>query len=233
VSDVPLAVPVRLELGTNPLVEYVPALEAAATGVVADHQRLAAMPVTVPAAELGSLAVVGDREAARALVRALVCQLATWHAPDDLRLVGWFEPSAEAAWSWMKWLPHARETGTVAGADGRHAAALTVDLGDLDVLLTQLVQPRVEHRARTRAGLAVTMVVNRMPAGGGRLDLDRLGRYLPDARGLVAIPDAPAAADELATGAFTWQHAPARWRRAVRELAANLVADWPRLRLAR
>ena len=69
-SDVPLAVPVRLELGTNPLVEYVPALEAAATGVVADHQRLAAMPVTVPAAELGSLAVVGDREAARALVRA-------------------------------------------------------------------------------------------------------------------------------------------------------------------
>jgi MinD-like ATPase involved in chromosome partitioning or flagellar assembly len=85
----------------------------------------------------------------------------------------------------------------------------------------------------TRAGLAITMVVNRMPAGGGRLDLDRLGRYLPDARGLVAIPDAPAAADELATGAFTWHHAPARWRRAVRELAANLVADWPRLRLAR
>jgi MinD-like ATPase involved in chromosome partitioning or flagellar assembly len=85
----------------------------------------------------------------------------------------------------------------------------------------------------TRAGLPVTMVVNRMPAGGGRLDLDRLGRYLPDARGLVAIPDAPAAADELATGAFTWHHAPAGWRRALRELAASLVADWPRLALAR
>jgi DNA segregation ATPase FtsK/SpoIIIE, S-DNA-T family len=157
-GTVPLAVPVRLELGTNPLVEYVLALEAAATEVVADHQRLAAMPVTVPAAELGSLAVVGDREAARALVRALVCQLATWHAPDDLRLVGWFEPSAEAAWSWMKWLPHTRETGTVAGADGRHAAALTVGIGDLEVLLTQLVQPRVEHRARTRAGRVGTAV---------------------------------------------------------------------------
>jgi len=85
----------------------------------------------------------------------------------------------------------------------------------------------------TRAGLPVTVVVNRLPAGGGRLDLDRLGRYLPDARGLVAIPDAPTAADELATGAFTWQHAPAGWRRAVRELAAILVADWPRLGLAR
>jgi MinD-like ATPase involved in chromosome partitioning or flagellar assembly len=83
------------------------------------------------------------------------------------------------------------------------------------------------------AGLPVTLVVNRMPADGGRLDLDRLGRYLPDARGLVAIPDAPAAASELETGAFTWHHAPAGWRTAVRELAACLVADWPPLGLAR
>ena len=84
----------------------------------------------------------------------------------------------------------------------------------------------------TRTGVPVTLVVNRMPPGGGRLDLDRLGRYLPDARALAVIPDAPAAADELATGAFTWRHAPAGWRRAVRELAASLVADWPRLGLA-
>jgi S-DNA-T family DNA segregation ATPase FtsK/SpoIIIE len=163
-GTVPLAVPVRLELGGNPLVEYVPELEAAATAVVADYQRLAAMPVTIPAAELGSLTVVGEREAARALVRALVCQLATWHAPDDLRLVTWFEPAAEAAWSWMKWLPHARETGAVAGPDGRDAVALTVEEGDLDVLLSQLVQPRAEHRERTRAGQAGTAPVSFQPA---------------------------------------------------------------------
>src|SRR6266545_1605176 len=108
------------------------------------------MPVTIEAGELGSLAVVGDREAARALVRALVCQLATWHAPDDLRLVAWFEPPALPAWSWMKWLPHVREAGAAA-ADGRGAVALTSDPGDLDVLLTQLVQPRIEHLERTRA----------------------------------------------------------------------------------
>jgi hypothetical protein len=84
----------------------------------------------------------------------------------------------------------------------------------------------------TRAGLPVTLVVNRMPADGGRLDLDRLGSYLPDARGLVTLPEAPAAAGELATGAFGWRHAPAGWRRAVRQLAAILVADWPRLGLA-
>jgi MinD-like ATPase involved in chromosome partitioning or flagellar assembly len=79
-----------------------------------------------------------------------------------------------------------------------------------------------------RAGVAVTLVVNRMPAGDGGLDLDRLGGYLPDARGLVAVPSAPQAAAELAAGTFTWPGAPARCRRALHELAASLAADWPR-----
>ncbi len=152
-GTVPLAVPARLDLGGNPLVEYVPELEAAAREVVDGHRRLVDMPLTVAAGELGSLAVVGDRDAARALVRALVCQLTTWHAPDDLRLVAWFEPSAEPAWSWMKWLPHVREAGP-AGAEGRRTVALTIDPDDLDVLLTQLVQPRLEHLERSRAEFA-------------------------------------------------------------------------------
>lgn len=152
-GTVPLAVPARLDLGTNPLVEYVPELEAAAREVVDGHRDLAGMPVTVAAAELGALAVVGDRGAARALARALVCQLVTWHAPDDLRLVAWFDAPAAPAWSWMKWLPHVREAGG-AGADGCGAVALTTDPADLEVLLTQLVEPRVEHLERTRAEVA-------------------------------------------------------------------------------
>jgi MinD-like ATPase involved in chromosome partitioning or flagellar assembly len=83
----------------------------------------------------------------------------------------------------------------------------------------------------TRAGLPVTLVVNRMPASGGRLDLDRLGGFLPDARGLVTVPSAPQAAAGLAAGTFTWPGAAADWRRALHELAATLVADWPRLGL--
>jgi CO dehydrogenase nickel-insertion accessory protein CooC1 len=96
-----------------------------------------------------------------------------------------------------------------------------------------------------RAGIAVTLVVNRMPAEGGRggslhgsaaarepragVDLDRLGGYLPDAHGLVTVPSAPRAAAALAAGTFTWPSAAAGWRRALHELAASLVADWPRL----
>jgi Mrp family chromosome partitioning ATPase len=86
-----------------------------------------------------------------------------------------------------------------------------------------------------RAGLPLTVVVNRMPAGSPRqpaeagqpragLDLDRLGGYLPDARGLVTIPSAPRAVAELAAGTFGWPTAGAGCRTAVHELAASLVA---------
>jgi MinD-like ATPase involved in chromosome partitioning or flagellar assembly len=82
-------------------------------------------------------------------------------------------------------------------------------------------------------GRPITVVVNRMPAKGGNLDLQRLSSYLPGARGLIVIPDDMAAATKLASGSFDWRDAPVGWQRAVRRLAAVLVADWPSLGLAR
>lgn len=82
-------------------------------------------------------------------------------------------------------------------------------------------------------GRPITVVVNRMPARGSRLDLDQLSRYLPAARGLVVIPDDITAATRLAGGNFHWRDAPASWQRAVRQLAVVLVSDWARLGLSR
>jgi S-DNA-T family DNA segregation ATPase FtsK/SpoIIIE len=147
-EDAPLAVPVRLDLSDDPLVEYEPELLTEAGGLVDGYRRLPDLPATMPAAALGSVGVVGDPAAARGLVRAIVCQLAVWHAPDDLRLLAWSEPGNVPDWEWMKWLPHTGEPGS----DPRHGVALTADVDDLDVLLTRLVKPRLEHLERTRAG---------------------------------------------------------------------------------
>lgn len=81
-------------------------------------------------------------------------------------------------------------------------------------------------------GRPITVVVNRMPPRGGRLDLDQLSRYLPAARGLVVIPDDVGAATRLAGGNFHWRDAPESWQRAVRELAVALVSEWARLGLS-
>jgi MinD-like ATPase involved in chromosome partitioning or flagellar assembly len=77
----------------------------------------------------------------------------------------------------------------------------------------------------------ITLVVNKMPPGGSRLDLERLGRFVPHARGLVVVPHEPHAAGGLTTGEFSWRDAPESWQLICRELAVSLISDWERLGL--
>jgi S-DNA-T family DNA segregation ATPase FtsK/SpoIIIE len=151
VGEVPLAAPVEMDLGSDPLVEREPDCLVRAEELVASYRTLDLLPVSIPADEVGCLAVVGDPEATRGLVRSMLCGLVTWHSPEDLRLVAWFEPPAEPDWGWLKWLPHTRDTAGFAGDESqRHAVGLTVEPSDLDVLLTQLIRPRFEHLDRVR-----------------------------------------------------------------------------------
>jgi DNA segregation ATPase FtsK/SpoIIIE, S-DNA-T family len=148
-GEVPLAAPLNLDLGSNPLTEYEPDLLKEATELVESQQTLRMAPVVVPAAALGSVAVVGPPDEARALVRAALAQLAAFHAPEDLRLVASFSRRDEAAWAWMKWLPHTRES-TIGDDWSRHAVGLATFPGDLEVLLTRLARPRLDHLDRVR-----------------------------------------------------------------------------------
>jgi len=150
-GDVPLSAPLHLDLGSNPLTEHEPDLLTEARAVVEEHRVLRLAPVTIPAASLGSLAVVGAPQAARGLVRAMLCNLAVFHAPDDLRMVAAFRPQDEREWGWMKWLPHTRGSA-VAGAEeaGRRAVELATDPADLEVVLTQVVRPRLDLLERLK-----------------------------------------------------------------------------------
>jgi S-DNA-T family DNA segregation ATPase FtsK/SpoIIIE len=51
-----------------------------------------------------SIAIEGDE--ARALVRAMICQLAVAHAPDDLAIAAVVDAPSRDEWYWLKWLPH-------------------------------------------------------------------------------------------------------------------------------
>jgi MinD-like ATPase involved in chromosome partitioning or flagellar assembly len=82
-----------------------------------------------------------------------------------------------------------------------------------------------------RSGRPITLVVNKMPAGGSRLDLDRLGEYLSQASAMVVIPSDGSAASRLSVGEFNWRDAPHSWQIACRHLAVALAAEWPRLGL--
>jgi MinD-like ATPase involved in chromosome partitioning or flagellar assembly len=117
------------------------------------------------------------------------------------------------------------------------ASAAAIAAADQVVLITDAQPATASLVAQSaellhQSGRPITVVVNRMPPRGSRLDLDRLSRYLPAARGLVVIPDEVVAATRLAGGGFNWRDAPPIWQVAVRQLATVLVADWRRLGLA-
>jgi MinD-like ATPase involved in chromosome partitioning or flagellar assembly len=78
-------------------------------------------------------------------------------------------------------------------------------------------------------GVPIWLLVNKMPTAGSKLDVGALEAYIPQARGLVVLASSARAGHQVAGGMFDWRDAPPAWKRAMRELAAALVADWPEL----
>ena len=63
--------------------------------------------------------------AARALARAVLAQLATFHAPDDLVVAALVAPERRREWDWLKWLPHALHPTAVDALGPRRLVATT------------------------------------------------------------------------------------------------------------
>jgi S-DNA-T family DNA segregation ATPase FtsK/SpoIIIE len=75
-----------------------------------DGEELAApmVPVELPLPEVGVLGVAGSPAAVRGLGRWLIGQVAVLHSPRDVSVVVLTPHDADADWSWLRWLPHAR-----------------------------------------------------------------------------------------------------------------------------
>ena len=142
-GNVPLDRDVELDLGMNPLAEYQAQSLQEARKLVERRETLRGEPVVVDLAEVGVLAVTGDRARARAWARTLMNQLAAWRAPHDLRLLTAFGPEDADEWEWGKWLPHQRVDPTV---PGRFLFARSPR--ELEALLEPEIGPRLEQLRR-------------------------------------------------------------------------------------
>ncbi|WP_207760663.1 type VII secretion protein EccCb [Mycolicibacterium sphagni] len=70
------------------------------------HATVDDMPVAVALRGVAALSVEGEPATARALVRAMVCQLAVLHSPDDVTIGAVAAAGSRQYWDWLKWLPH-------------------------------------------------------------------------------------------------------------------------------
>jgi S-DNA-T family DNA segregation ATPase FtsK/SpoIIIE len=113
-GPVPLAARARLDTTAGPLAEHDPELLQAAEDLVRRAGWLEDAPVVVPLRQLEVLALTGPPERVRALARALLCELAAFHAPDDLRILAAGPAAASPAWRFLEWLPHTRDPSAAA-----------------------------------------------------------------------------------------------------------------------
>jgi len=103
---VPAATAPRLEVEDSPSAERDVLSVEAAEALVERWGAVGGLPVTLALREAGVVSVLGRRGPALALVRAMLCQLAVAHAPQDLRLAVAADHEQLEAWDWCKWLPH-------------------------------------------------------------------------------------------------------------------------------
>ncbi|SON58747.1 ESX secretion system protein EccC [Mycobacterium simulans] len=106
------------------------------------HSTIADVPVAIQLR--GAITIDGEATPVRALLRAMICQLAVLHAPDQLLIAAVVSDRTADEWDWLKWLPHSRHPSDVdaaapvrlvmivdteTGVDGGIADAVTLRVG--------------------------------------------------------------------------------------------------------
>ena len=129
-----------------PVEDLEPLSVSALRRFVRTHTTVAELPVAVSLRAFARVDVAGDRATAIGVTRAVLAQLATFHAPADLQV--WVCCAAErrADWEWAKWLPHAHSPTAVDAAGPVRMVADTLST------LEDLAAPLLTERPRFTSG---------------------------------------------------------------------------------
>jgi S-DNA-T family DNA segregation ATPase FtsK/SpoIIIE len=108
-----LSTPLQIGTRLDPMAEYDWDALRAAQRLVDRMGHLDGQPAVVDFARSGVVSVLGAAEQGAAVARAILCQIAVLHAPDDVGLV---VETSGGEWAWTKWLPHTTEPDATSGA---------------------------------------------------------------------------------------------------------------------
>ncbi|MGA8114168.1 MAG: type VII secretion protein EccCa, partial [Actinocatenispora sp.] len=124
---------------TAPLEDLDPVCSTSLRHFIRAYATVPKLPVAISLKAFHRITLSGDRAASLDLARAVLGQLATFHAPDDLRIACCASTDRWGDWEWLKWLPHAQNGGRSDAAGpvrlcadeiGTLADQLGTDLGD-------------------------------------------------------------------------------------------------------
>ena len=135
-------------LSTKPVEDLEPLSAHALRRFIRAYGTVADQPIAVFLRGYARVLFDGDPQVTRGLVRALVAQLVTFHAPDDLRLAVCAADERRSDWEWVKWLPHAMHP-TLTDAAGP-VRLMATSLSELE----RMFGTEVKDRARFTPGLS-------------------------------------------------------------------------------
>jgi S-DNA-T family DNA segregation ATPase FtsK/SpoIIIE len=173
---------------TGPVEDLEPVTTVALRRFVRTHSVVEALPTAVSLRAFAAVAVTGtaDAERRRAVVRALVAQLVTFHGPDDLLLAVAARGEGRRAWEWCKWLPHVAHPRLADGAGPMRMIGSSL-AGVQAWLAPELAdRPRFTRGAAPPAGAEHVVVVLDDPGGAGPDAGDEGDRALVE-DGLVGV----------------------------------------------
>ncbi|GAA5188696.1 type VII secretion protein EccC [Rugosimonospora acidiphila] len=156
---------------TRPVDELEPLCAVALRKFVSTYSVVPDLPVAIALRDFSHVYLRGSDDTVRGLVRSVIAQLTTFHAPDDLLVVLCVSDARRAQWEWAKWLPHAlHPTKTDAvGSVRLLAPAITALEAMLDDVLAN--RPRFNPSARaTSGGPHVVVLID----GGATVGSDHL-----------------------------------------------------------
>ncbi|MFF1817246.1 type VII secretion protein EccCa [Kribbella sp. NPDC058245] len=92
---------------TQPLERLEPLSALALRRFLSTYASVSNLPLAIAVTGFARIYLPGDEAGSQALARAMLAQLATLHAPDNLRIAVCASDDRRADWDWVKWLPHA------------------------------------------------------------------------------------------------------------------------------
>ncbi|MBL0884837.1 type VII secretion protein EccCa [Myceligenerans indicum] len=128
-----------------------PMLLAEARGLADRHALLRHVPVTIPLDHAGEISVVGPRRDVLGVARAMIAQIATWHAPQDAYCGLVVPPERLDDWQGIDQLPHLVDDERFDGP--APVRRLAPDLPSIVRLLRGDVEQRVRRAGDRRRAL--------------------------------------------------------------------------------
>ncbi|SDN78838.1 DNA segregation ATPase FtsK/SpoIIIE, S-DNA-T family [Lentzea jiangxiensis] len=125
---------------TGPVEELEPIATLALRRFVRAHSLVPDLPISIALRGFAAVGLLGDIEDRRDLARALIAQLVTFHAPDDLLIAVVSAGRTKQLWEWAKWLPHVQHPTDIDGIGQRRMMANS--LAEIEAMLDENLRDR-------------------------------------------------------------------------------------------